>query len=581
MMAPLVLRQLRTLLRIAVTHVADDPVVFGMQVARRLPVRFSRMAALIASVVPGAAAQASSAWLRGDVDEARQYIRARPASARQARLLGELALSLGDRETAARIAEERPTVGSQRLAARVYWYDGAMSAAVAAAPESTMRDRLASELRVFQPGWTPSVSAPNAASVPGSLPHTDVLFGLTNSLPHTQSGYTLRTHALLEAVGESGVRVLAANRTGYPTSVGKLLIRDRARVGEVDYLYDVPARVARTLQLRLDQQATFLRRVGERSRAQLLHTTTHFTNGLVTRTAAESLGIPWVYEVRGSLENTWASSRGEAEARRSERFALFRSREVDVASSADAVITLGYTMADELVSRGVDRSKILVAPNSVGRDVLAADWRRDPADIRDELGLARDGVWVGTAASIVGYEGLDVLVDAVAAVCSTGVDLRLLIVGDGADLPALRLRARPLGGAAVFTGRVPSSDARRFIQALDIFAVPRKDVSVSRMVTPLKPVEAGGLGRAVVVSDLPALTEALPADARRTVKAGSVEALASELESLAADPDERCRLGVAARDYVEENRTWSALGRTYTTLYKDLGVSMKPVAHVE
>src|SRR5699024_5575885 len=174
-------------------------------------------------------------------------------------------------------------------------------------------------------------------------------------------------------------------------------------------------------------------RTARAARAQALHTTTHFTNGLVARAAARELDLPWVYEVRGSLEDTWASSRGdesdELAARRSERFRLFRQRETDVARSADAVITLGQTMASELVGRGVDRDRILVAPNSVSENLLAGDWRGEPASERESLGLPSDGVWVGTAASIVGYEGLDLLVDAVAAARDDGTDLRILIVG--------------------------------------------------------------------------------------------------------------------------------------------------------
>src|SRR5699024_2614515 len=132
------------------------------------------------------------------------------------------------------------------------------------------------------------------------------------------------------------------------------------------------------------------------------------------------------------------------------------------------------------------------------------------------LGLPSDGVWVGTAASIVGYEGLDLLVDAVTDARASGTDLRILIVGDGVELPVLKERAATLDDAAVFTGRTSPERARAYVRALDVFAVPRRDVDVCRKITPLKPVEAGGLGRAVVLSDLPALTEALP-DRARTV----------------------------------------------------------------
>ncbi|WP_051297638.1 glycosyltransferase [Brevibacterium album] len=573
-------RQCSSLLRIVADHVADDPVQFGMQVSRRLPARVSRTAGAVLARVPARPARAAAAWLTGDPAAARDLVSARTARGLEARLLGELALSMGLRESARALASASAgTRGGLRLAARIAWHSGEMGEAVALAPEGAMRMRLASERRTFQPGWWPAAWSVRAAPAPARAPHADVLFALTNSLPHTQSGYTLRSHAVLTAVRDAGVRVLAADRTGYPTAVGKLTSRDRSFVDGIEYLYDLPARMGRSPEARLEQQAQFLRTAAQVSGARVIHTTTHFTNGLAAGAAARALGLPWVYEVRGSLEDTWASGRGDAaavaQARESERYRLFRAREAEVACEADAVVTLGETMAAELASRGVDRSRILVAPNSVGADVLEADWQRPAADVREELGLPSGGVWVGTAASVVGYEGLDVLVDAVAEARVAGTDLRLLVVGGGVELPTLRQRARSLGEAAVLTGRLPAVQARRHVQALDIVAVPRRDVEVSRKITPLKPAEAGGLGRAVVLSDLPALAEALPPGARRLVPAESVRALAAELAALAADPEERARLGASARGFVEEHRTWEKLGERYARMYEDMGVDVR------
>lgn len=580
MSTPILARQVITLCRVVADHATHDPVVFGIQIFRRLPAGASRVAGALLAVVPGTAAAAAASWLTGDVSRAREYATARPAGRFQSRVLGELALSMGDRRTAIeRAGDVAGTHGGQLLEARIRWHEGRMSDAVASAPAGRMKDRLAAELRVFQPEWEPKTSADGAAPTPRGLPHASVLFCLTNSLPHTQSGYTLRTHAVLTAVADAGVPVMGADRTGYPTDIGRPVLQDRVQIDGIDYLFDIPARLGNTLDERLEQQTSFLMRTARGSRAQAIHTTTHFTNGLVARAAARELGLPWIYEVRGSLEDTWASSRGdendELAARRSERFRLFRQRETDIARSADAVITLGLTMADELAGRGVDRNRMLVAPNSVSGGLLSADWREDPASVRESLGLPRGGVWVGTAASIVSYEGLDTLVDAVICARSSGVDLRVLIVGDGAELPALKERAAKLGDAAVFTGRVLPERAQEYVLALDIFAVPRKDVAVCRKITPLKPVEAGGLGRAVVVSDLPALTEALPKEARKVFAAEQVEDLTRTLVALADDPDERQRLGSAARRFVEENRTWTALGERYRRMYEDLGVRVK------
>src|SRR5690625_7718175 len=85
---------------------------------------------------------------------------------------------------------------------------------------------------------------------------------------------------------------------------------------------------------------------------------TYHDNGLDTWLAATAAGLPWVYEVRGVLEETWAAAGGspaERAARRdSQRFALMRAKEIEVATAADAVITLGETMRSEERREGKD-----------------------------------------------------------------------------------------------------------------------------------------------------------------------------------------------------------------------------------
>jgi len=339
---------------------------------------------------------------------------------------------------------------------------------------------------------------------------------------------------------------------------------------------DVPWNQGRTAEERLQKQAEFTAALAVGSNAEVLHTTTHFVNGVAVRAAAKRLDLPWVYEVRGVLEETWAASAGSLPeryaARESERFRLFRARETEIALEADRIVTLGTSMARELTSRGIPEDRILVAPNAVSHGLLSRDISRTPGKVREENGLPSAGTWVGTAASIVGYEGLDVLIDSVVEARQEGSDIRLLIVGDGTELSSLIQRAEPLKDAVVFAGRLPQKRAHELITALDIFAVPRRDDPVCSLVTPLKPVEAAGLARPVMMSDLPALLEALPPEARSAIPAGAVHDWAEELSRLAGNEDERVEMGRAGRRYVERHRTWEAVGNRYAEMYAALGV---------
>lgn len=580
-------RQITNVLTTTASHVNDDRVFFGMQLARRLPGPASHLVGRALGKLPGDAEQAASAWLLGRESRAKDLV---STSQTPSRLLGEIALNLGLLNEAERIAGT--VSGATALTSRICWAQGRIDEAIDILPLNARRTRLVDERLCLQPGWWPQATshvtarrAP-AAAVNPTVPAVEeasrpaALHVLTNSLPHTRSGYAYRSHVVLATLQNAGHSVAAVTRPSYPVTIGRLSSGPVETVEGIDYLRQVPLRPLSTPTARLNDQANWIAAQARDRRAQILHTTTHYVNGLATGAAAAEADLPWVYEVRGVLEETWAaggSTLEERAARRnSQRFTLMRAKEIEVATSADAVITLGETMRNHLIGGGVPAEKITLIPNSVSEAVVNADTSRTPAEVRAGLGLPEDGVWVGTAASIVGYEGLDDLVDAVVLARAQGTDLRLLIAGDGVALPELRERAAVLGENAVFTGRVSQAEAIEYQLGLDVIVVPRKNEPVCRLVTPIKPIEAMGLGRPVVTCDLPALNELVPESAGLRVSAGDPNDLAEVLSELASDDSARIRFGKNGRDHVLATRRWKDIGQRYGQVYSQLvGVGAK------
>lgn len=554
-------------------HMNEDRVFFTMQLARRLPKTASQTVGRLLGRIPGVSTDAASAWLLGQESRAKATIAAAEKQ-QSSRLLGEIALNLGMLDAADRIADS--LVSAASLRSRILWTEGNVDEAINVLPDGKRKKRLSAERMSMSPGWWPDsechlVARPAAHS---SAEGAASLHVLTNSLPHTRSGYAYRSHLILTTLKDAGHRVAATTRPSYPVTIGRLSADAVETVDGVDYLRDVPPRPATTPTARLGEQAAWIAEQALKRRVDLLHTTTHYVNGLATGAAARSIGLPWVYEVRGVLEETWAaagSTLNERTARRaSQRFALMRSKEIEVASAADAVITLGETMREHLIAGGVPAESITLIPNSVSEAVVNTDLSRSPAEARACLGLPEDGVWVGTATSIVGYEGLDDLVDAVALARQQGTDLRLLIAGDGVALPELRERAAALGDKAVFTGRVSQDHAIEYQLALDAIAVPRKDEPVCRLVTPIKPIEAMGLGRPVVISDLPALRELVPENAGLWTPPQAPQLLAEALSELACNDSTRENYGQNGRAHVLATRRWKEIGRRYGQVYSQL-----------
>jgi len=76
---------------------------------------------------------------------------------------------------------------------------------------------------------------------------------------------------------------------------------------------------------------------------------------------ARSYGLPWVYEMRGVLECTWVASRPvsqQAEALSSERFALLRAKEAEMARRSDAVVVLSQVQAEDLAARALASQRV-------------------------------------------------------------------------------------------------------------------------------------------------------------------------------------------------------------------------------
>lgn len=438
-----------------------------------------------------------------------------------------------------------------------------------------VRAALLGQVALLEPEREPEAAAPQRAPA-GPAGELAVHHHLTNSLPHTQSGYTLRTHAILAAEREAGLRVTATTRAGYPLTVGAIAARGTDVVDGVEYRRLIPRTLPADHRRRFDDGVELLARALEDVRPDVVHATTPWSTGDTARAAARRLGLPWVYEVRGLPEETWAASHTTPEAREhaatSERFALIRAKEIELALAADHVVTLSGTMREELAGRGVPRERITVVPNAVDDTLLDAAIPL-PSEARARLGLRPGGAVIGTVSSVVGYEGLDTVLRTVALLRSRGMDVSALVVGDGVARPGLLRLAEELGIAehAHLPGRVPRDVAHTYLAALDVVLVPRRPDRVTRLVTPLKPVEAMALGRPVVASDLPALAEVLsPLDggspAGLLVAPDDVEAWAHALTHLLDDAAARTSL-VAAGRAVASERTWSRLVARYTDVY--------------
>jgi len=584
-------------------HVTDDPVRAVTLAWRALPAPLRGLVGLA-----GPYGRAAALWGAGDRRGALTALEASPAQ------LAAFSLAV-DQPTVARSALARLSEHNgarPRLAARLAYREGRLTDAVRELEgaggwrAARLRRSLLAELKMLEPdrlhlperaaarqrglgaavrqppqgsnlshragdtrGRRPPV--PGGAGGPSPRGQHRVLHLVTDALPSTSAGYTIRTQEIALAQRLAGMDPHVATRIGFPVTAGAIDGRTTVTVDGVPYHrllpWVMPGRMDRLYQTHLRHAA----RLTERLRPAVLHAASNYANAVIALALRDATGLPVVYEVRGFWEDTWLSRHAaNADLRLSDRYVRTRALETHCMTDADLVVTLGEAMREEIVQRGVPAENVIIVPNGVSEDFLRP--LPDGAALRASLGIRPDEHVVGLVSSLVAHEGIGTLLEAVKILGDRGVKTRALIVGDGPERTALQRRAAELDLDAIFTGRVPSARVRDYHAVLDVFVVPRTPDRVCQLVTPLKPVEAMASGLPVVVSAVNALSEIVSdKETGLTFPPLDAGALADQLQQVLDRQELRTRLGARAREWVARDRTWAHNAARYREIYRRLG----------
>jgi glycosyltransferase involved in cell wall biosynthesis len=158
-------------------------------------------------------------------------------------------------------------------------------------------------------------------------------------------------------------------------------------------------------------------------------------------------------------------------------------------------------------------------------------------------------MFLGTLAQL--YKAPDVLIDAVALVRKGGIDLDLVLVGDGQHRPQLTAQAERLGigGHVHFRGQLAAGTAvREELDRADLFILPSHQEGLPRAM-----VEAMARALPCIGSTVGGIPELLQAD--DMVPPGDAEALAAKIREVVSDPQ---RLAAMSARNLETARTYSA-----------------------
>ncbi|MGP4917150.1 glycosyltransferase [Brachybacterium tyrofermentans] len=431
-------------------------------------------------------------------------------------------------------------------------------------------ERIQGELRLRDGRLSIPPRAHGAAYVPES---GRVLYCVHSTPVFDSNGYSTRTRGLVEGLKSNGTDVVVASRLGYPwdmyaKGVPSKNSRYSAAISGVDYSHNPGANInSDPIDEYIMQAADAFVREAKIRRPAVIHAASNYKQAMAALIAARRLGVPFVYEVRGLWEVTEASAKDGFFG--SDRFKLQVEQETLVASEADHVLAITRQVEEELVARGIDRGRITVIPNAVDTVKFAPlprDWR-----YAKSVGVVLDRPVVGFAGSIVDYEGLDILLEAVKLLKSDGCAAQIVIAGSGPAERRLKELAATLEieNEVKFLGRIPAEDVPRLMSLFDLVACPRRSNAVTEMVSPLKPLEALAAGKAVVLSDVAPQVDLLGdrCDQGLLCVAGDSASLADQLKAAISDPDSSRAMARRGRRWVVRERTWQAQGVRVSNAY--------------
>ncbi len=278
-----------------------------------------------------------------------------------------------------------------------------------------------------------------------------------------------------------------------------------------------------------------------------------------TLSAAMKAGVPTVLE----WIDSYICSPGSRRAlRRPDMYGAsllkWYARRVEVwkESATDFIIVTSGVLKRRLARElGRDPDCFVVAHNAVNMTDFESDATTDRARSRQALGLHPTDFIATFIGSYAWYQGVELLVEAIATNDPPLPPMRAVLVGDGPGRKDVERCARELGveDRVDFIGKVPHEKVSQYLAASNAAALP----DCTDIICPIKIQEYMAMGITPVLPDYEANREVVEHDVTGLLfKPRDATVLAQELRRLQRDPELGRRIGAAARDRAREKFSW-------------------------
>src|SRR5262249_13386282 len=211
----------------------------------------------------------------------------------------------------------------------------------------------------------------------------------------------------------------------------------------------------------------------------------------------------------------------------------------------ERVICVSQDLRDDCLGFGVPPERCHLIENAVNLKEYSRQRGREEANQR--FGLSPVRLLVGTVGRLSDEKGFDVLIRAVDRLLSEGLDLSLILVGEGGERAALEALIAELGRGDRVRLLGYRADARDLYEAMDVYALSSLSEGMPNVL-----LEAMAMGVPVVATRIAGVPH-LVRDGENglLVEPGNPDELAAALAHLLNDAGLRSRLENAGRRTIE------------------------------
>lgn len=235
----------------------------------------------------------------------------------------------------------------------------------------------------------------------------------------------------------------------------------------------------------------------------------------------------------------------------------------------NGIIALSSDIKSNMVKHiGIKSSKIKVIINGVDTNKFSPSPRN--SDLTREFDIEEDNIVIGAVGRMVTVKSYPELLLSVRNAKSAGAKIKLIIVGDGPELMAIKDLARQYGlsNDVCFAGN--RNDIDEILHLFDIYVLTSTNEGLSNTL-----LEAMSSAIPVVVSRVGGNAEIVNSDrVGYTYSSGDHNELTAKLLALSEDKEMRRQLAENARKHIIQNYSLDVMIRNYADMYTSVYSSL-------